>query len=179
MNIKIIHFCSAFLISLAIYAQESDPVTIGAAVDKITASWDKESKTLNNYEGLSQFCDDQEYRNQIINLLNDIHHYDSALYKKLVAAQRRKHDKEIEKTLEEIAKFEEKYSMKGFIHFLHEECKSQKDIEKHSKESKNDIGENSYDGQIYIIETELNKYIKHITKRVDNIQKHVHHLHIN
>ncbi|MEQ8474439.1 MAG: hypothetical protein RIC35_24795 [Marinoscillum sp.] len=163
------------IMSTSIYAQEN---TLGSAIDDLTYKWDGEARNLNSYEGLSKFCDDKEYRVEIIDLLNEIHHYDSVLYDRLVAAQRFKKDKEIEKTLDEIAKFEKKYSMQTFIHFLHEECISRNEIEKHSDESRNDIGANSYDGQIYIIETELNKFIKHITKRVDHLRKHVHHMHI-
>ena len=66
--------------------------------------------------------------------------------------------------------------MKNFIHFLHEECVAQKDIEKNSKELKNDIGSESYDSQVYMLEIELGKFVKHITKRVDKIREHVHHL---
>ncbi len=158
-------------------AQEQSS-TIGQEIDEITFNWDIEAKNLNDYDGLTQFCKDVDYRTNIISLLNQIHHYDSVLYDRLVKAQRFNHDKEIEKTLKEISKFEDKYSMKSFIHFLHEECVAQKDIEKNSIDSKNDFGTNSYEGQIYIVETELNKFIKHITKRVDHVREHVHHLHI-
>ncbi|MEQ9303245.1 MAG: hypothetical protein RJQ14_04960 [Marinoscillum sp.] len=169
-------FCGLLtLLSINIFAQEA---SLGSAIDELTYKWDTEAKNLNSYEGLSKFCDDTEYRLEVIGVLHEIHHYDSILYNRLVTASRFNKDKEIEKTLDEITKFEKKYSMKQFIHFLHEECISRNAIEKESKESRNDIGANSYDGQIYIIETELNKYIKHITKRVDHLRKHVHHLHI-
>lgn len=168
----------AILIAWCLPAQENDSPTLGTAIDDLTFSWDLEADNLNSYDGLSKFCVDVDYRLEVIELLNEIHHYDSVLYDRLVKASRFNHDKEIEKTLKEIAKFEDKYSMKSFIHFLHEECNYRNDIEKNAKEAKNDIGENSYDGQIYIVETELNKYIKHVTKRVDHIREHVHHLHI-
>lgn len=159
-------------------AQESESGSLGETIDDLTYRWDKEANTLRTYEGLVEFCDNENYRFDVIDLLNDIHHFDSVLYQRLTKAQRFNHDKEIEKTLHDISKFEKNYSMKDLIHFLHEECIEKNKIEKDSEELRNDIGENSYDGQIYIVEVELNKYIKHITKRVDVIRKHVHHLHI-
>jgi hypothetical protein len=176
MRILFLAFIGICTLSTTQAQEESS--TIGKEIDDITFNWDLEAKKLNDYDGLTNFCKNQEYRSSIINLLNEIHHYDSVLYDRLVKAQRFNHDKEIEKTLKEISKFEEDYSMKEFIHFLHEECTAQKDIEKNSIDSKNDFGANSYEGQIYIVETELNKFIKHITKRVDHVREHVHHLHI-
>ncbi|MEP4134481.1 MAG: hypothetical protein ABJL71_07650, partial [Cyclobacteriaceae bacterium] len=87
-------------------------------------------------------------------------------------------DRKISKAIKDIEKFEEGYSMKKFVHFLHQECKDQKEIEKNAEDLKSEIGSESYSGQIYILEIELNKYIKHITQRVDHIRKHVHHLHV-
>lgn len=159
-------------------AQEDESNTIGQSIDDLSYKWDLEAVKLSTYSGLTEFCDDQEYRYGVIELLNNIHHYDSVLYQKLVKAQRYKHDKEIEKTLDDISKFEENYAMKDLIHFLRQECLEKNKIEKNATELKNDIGENSYDGQVYLIEVELNKFIKHITKKVDVIRKHVHHLHI-
>ncbi|MFH6982222.1 hypothetical protein [Marinoscillum luteum] len=166
------------IVSYLAVAQENEQTSLGATIDKLSYDWDLEADNLNSYDGLSKFCLDKDYRIGVIQLLNDIHHYDSVLYDRLTKASRFNKDKEIDKTLKEISKFETGYSLKDFIHFLHEECTTRSDIEKHSTESRNDIGSNSYDGQVYIVETELNKFIKHITKRVDHIREHVHHLHI-
>ncbi|HCX21626.1 MAG: hypothetical protein CMB80_34550 [Flammeovirgaceae bacterium] len=159
-------------------AQSNESASIGEAIDNLTSKWDSEAKSLRTYDGLIKFCDDQEYRFGLIEMLNEVHHYDSVLYDRLTKAQRYNHSKEIEKTLKDISKFEKDYSMKDLIHFLHSECVEKNKIEKNAAELRNDIGENSYDGQVYLIEVELNKYIKHITKRVDIIRDHVHHLHL-
>lgn len=158
-------------------AQDSSE-KLGEAIDNLTLKWDNQAESLKTYNGLVRFCDDKNYRLEVIDLLNNIHHFDSVLYSRLVKAQRFSHDKEIQKTLDDIALFEEDYNMKDFIHFLHQECVDKNNLEKNSDDLKKDIGENSYDGQVYIIEVELNKFIKQITKRVDVIRKHVHHLHI-
>lgn len=176
-KIQLFLFIFSILSSSVSLAQESEE-TLGAAIDKLTYTWDLEAENLKNYDGLTTFCVNTEYRMELIKLLEDIHHYDSVLYKRLVKASRFNKDREIKKTLKEIETFEEEYSMKHFIHFLHEECKTRSEIESHSEELKNDIGANSYDGKIYMVETELNKFIKHITTRLDHIREHVHHLHI-
>jgi hypothetical protein len=162
--------------SLSLLAQKESVVD---KIDMLTSNWDMESKTLNNYDGLTKFCVEADYRNQIIGLLKEIHHYDSVVYERLVQASRKSDDKEIKSTLKEIKDFEGKYSMKAFIHFLHEDCNARADIEKHSKELRSDLGSESYSGQIYLVEVELNKYIKHITSRMDHIRKHVDHLYHN
>lgn len=166
------------LTAITFFAAQAQEETLGQKITSLTFNWDLMSTSLNDYEGLSKFCKDQSYRGEIITLLEDIHHYDSVLYDRLVKASRISNDKEIKKALGDIKKFEANYSMKQFIHFLHDECRTRSELERNADESKADMGENSYDGQIYLIEIELNKYIKHITKRVDHIKKHVDHLHI-
>jgi len=161
------------------YAQENNSETIGKVIEDLTFQWDLESDNLNSYDGLTKFCLDQEYRGEVIDMLNKIHHYDSVLYQRLVKAAHYNHDSEIEKTLKEISKFEDKYNMKSFIHFLHDECNARKEIENNAEETRNELAQNSYDAQVYVVETEINKFIKHVTKRVDHIRQHVHHLHIN
>ncbi len=169
-----------FIISLStsVIAQE-DGRTLGKIIDDLTYKWDDEAKTMDNYEGLAKFCINEEYRMGILNLLRDIHHYDSVLYDRLIKASRfGKASHEMKKTIDEIEKFEEGYDMKSFIHFLHTECNARNEIERNADDLKAEIGFYSYDGQIYVLENELNKYVSHITKRVDHIREHVHHLHI-
>lgn len=167
-----------YILSIMSISCFSQGETLGQKIDELTYEWDTKSIALNSYEGLGKFCDKKEYRGELVTLLNDIHHYDSVLYQRLLKAARRKKSKDISKAIDEIEKFETEYSMKKFIHFLHEECNDRKDIEKHAKDLKSEIGSESYSGQVYIVENELNKYIKHITTRVDHIRKHVHHLHV-
>lgn len=159
-------------------AQDQTKESLGKKIDELTYDWDLKADELDNYEGLTRFCLNAPYRTEILTLLKDLHHYDSVLYERLSKAARFSHDREIKKTIKDIEEFEAEYDMKSLVHFLHEECDRRKDIEHNADVLKGGIGSDSYDGQIYLIETELNKFIKHITKRVDNIRKHVHHLHI-
>jgi hypothetical protein len=158
------------------YSQTEE--TLGQVIDRLTYQWDTEALTLETYGGLTSFCKDVEYRTTIISLMDEIHHYDSVLYEKAKIAHQRSHDHEIVKLIKEIESFETGYGPKNFIHFLKEECDGQKALEKQSEDLKTAMGEESYDGQAYVIEVEMRRYVKHLTKRVDNIRKHVHHLHI-
>ncbi|MEQ8237570.1 MAG: hypothetical protein RIA69_00080 [Cyclobacteriaceae bacterium] len=176
MNKLIIY--GLLLSSFALKAQENRE-TLGKKISDITFKWDLESIALNSYEGLLTFCNDKEYRYGVIDLIKEIHHYDSVLYDRLKKANRLGgSNKEINRAIKEIEKFEKEYSARNFIAFLREECISASYIEKNSKELKNELASESYDGQILIVENLLNKYIKHITKRLDHIREHVQHLHI-
>ncbi len=164
------------VLSISIFGQEGE--TIGKTIDDLTYAWDLESTKLDKYDGFRKFCGDAAYRGEIIEILNNIHHYDSILYDRLSQTQRFKHSKEIAKTLKDIRKFEKEYDMKSFLTFLKDECVGVNDIEKHKKDLVDEIGQESYDGRKYILITEIAKYIHHITKRVDLLREHVHHLHI-
>ena len=166
---------TAFFIDFA-NAQEEE--TLSEAIDRISFHWDTEALVLETYDGLTKFCKDTEYRTSIIDLMNEIHHYDSVLYQKAKIAQTRSSDHEIDKLIKDLESIEGKYSFKNFIHFLKIECDGQKALEKNSLDLKTAMGEESFDGQKYVIEVEMQRYVKHLTKKVDLVRKHVHHLHI-
>jgi hypothetical protein len=167
-----------FVFSFSAYTQETQE-SLGKKIDDITFAWDLESDNLDTYDGMLKFCTNREYRLEVIGMLHDIHHYDSVLLERLNKAARFNKTKELEKTLKDIQAFEQEYSMKEFIQFLFDECQGISDIERHKKDLLDELGEESYDGKRYTIETEIAKYIHHITKRVDTIREHVHHLHID
>lgn len=155
-------------------AQEKE--RLDEKIDQITYDWDLEADKLATYDGLSHLCSETAYREKIFNLLDEIHHYDTVLYGVLIKLNSRKEDKEIKQTLREIKKFESNYSSKKFIHFMREECAQAKKIERDYEVTKNDVGINSYSGQIYLLELELFKYVKNTTKSIDHLRKHIHHL---
>lgn len=166
------------LFAFVAFAQEEteDAQAIREKIDELTFKWDNEAVTLQNYTGLTKFCQQKNYRYEIIDLLKNIHHYDSVLYERAAKAAQVSNDRELKKLMKDIESFEEEYSMKDFIHFMREDCEARNNIEKNSEELKASVAEESYDNQIYVIETELQKYVKHITKRVDKVREHVHHL---
>ncbi|MEM6736155.1 MAG: hypothetical protein AAGC64_09520 [Bacteroidota bacterium] len=172
-----IYFFFSFLLPVFLsFTQTSKEVRLDEKIDEITYKWDLEADKLSSYEGLSNLCINEKYRFEIFNLLKEIHHHDSVLYKVLSKLSDRSKDKEIAITLRDIKKFEEEYNMKEFIHFLKRECKLLLEIERNINETKNEVGYTSYSSQVYMLETELYKYVKQITKSVDNIRRHVHHL---
>lgn len=145
-------------------------------IDELTFKWDNEAVTLQTYSGLTQFCEDKDYRYEIMGLLRDIHHYDSVLYERAKKASQVSSDRELKKLMKDIEDFEKDYSMRDFIVFMKKDCRARSEIERNSEELRSNVAEESYDNQVYIIETELHKYVKHITKRVDKVREHVHHL---
>ena len=166
----------ALMTSVYLHGQEEK--TIGATIDDLVFDWDFESTYLEEYTGFKRFCEEVEYREELINLLKEIHHYDSVLYDRLAQEQRFAYDKEIEKTLKDIEEFEAEYDMYSFLKFLSTECVDLKKLDKKKRELEDEIGQESYDGKKYVLINETSKYIHHITKRVDLLQKHVHRLHI-
>ena len=147
------------------------------AMDELTYKWDLEAETLSTYEGLLEFCVNEDYRFSTIDILKGIHHYDSILYTNLQKAHRKdRHNHQINKTIKQIENFEREYTTKNFIHFLHGDCNKSVDLEQHSSELRKDSGEGSYDNQVYVLEVELGRYVHHITKKVDQIRNLTHHL---
>ncbi len=173
---KISYIIFALFFAFNSFAQEEDVKEIKKKIDELTYGWDLEAVNLESYEGLGKFCSNAEYRYSIIDMLNEIHHYDSVLYERAKKASEVSNDKELIKLIKDIEKFEEDYSMKDFISFLRDECNARKSVEKDSENLKAEVAEESYDEQVYLIELECTKYIKHITTRVDKIRDHVHHL---
>lgn len=172
---KSLYSALILLLMLPVLAQESEE-RLDEQIDKVTYSWDLEADKLATYQGLLTVCGDQSYEQKVVGLLNEIHHLDSVLYRVLIKLSKTSSDKEIKKTLKDIKKFEEEYGTKNFIHFMSEECKAAGEIERNAEDTRNEVGATSYSGQVYILETELYKYVKHVTQRVDKIRQHVHHL---
>lgn len=157
------------LFGASLFAQES----VGAKLEELTLKWDGEAEKLATYEGLGEFCSIKPYREEMVETLRGIHHYDSVLYQIVAKKARFGGDSEMKKTLKDIEKLESEYSIRDFLTFLHEECNARNDIERNARRT----GEDK-DGEAYLLETELAKYVKHITKRIDVVREHVHHLNI-
>jgi hypothetical protein len=172
-KLALLSFCIG---AVMVGANAQDTEEIREKVDEITFEWDNEAIVLNSYDGLTKFCRDDQYRYGVIDLLEEIHHYDSVLYIKAKNALKVSDDKELKKLVKDIEKFEKKYSMKDFIGYMRDDCVARAELERNDDDMKSDIGSESYDSQVYIIETELQKYVKNITKSVDRIREHVHHL---
>ncbi len=173
------------LASCFVFAQnkdtESGEHTLEKDYDLLVVAWENLSAELKTYSGLQSYCKSDEYKKSTIDILEQIHHYDTLILDVISSkeALAKLDEKEKASTLKEIEKFESEYSVLAFIAKLTEECKYSREIEKEKKYSKTDIGANSYDGQILLLETDLSKFINHIDTRVEHIDDHIHKLHID
>jgi len=172
--LKLVLFITAS--NLFTFSQAQEKQRLDEKIDEITYKWDLEADKLTSYESLIHLCQDSEYRNNIFDLLHEINHYDTVLYDVISKLSRTSDDREIKKTLKEIKKLEAYFSPVDFVQFMKQECHEAGEIEKNVDKTKNQVGYESYSSKAYMLEVELYKYVKNITKRVDRIRKHVHHL---
>lgn len=159
---------------------QSDKESLEKEFDEIAKEWHGLSKVIDNYEGLAEYCSDNGFKDQVVVSIRKIHHFDSLIMDKLQEPNFI-HDnaREEKKTLQSIEEFESEYRLPSFISHLQSECQARHDIEKDRKNTANEIGSESYSGQVYLVELELYKYIHHIDKRLEHIEKHLHKIHID
>lgn len=154
-------------------------VNIEDEYEFLTGHWLKMSEDISHYYGLSAFCTNSEYRTYTIEVLELLHHYDSVMIDLLKdpTADIDISSHEYKKTMKDIERFEGDYDLKGFIAFLRESCITRNQLERDKETLKKEVGMYSYDGQVMMLEAEVNKYLKKIDKRILAINKHIHHIH--
>ncbi|MEQ9425692.1 MAG: hypothetical protein RJQ09_14810 [Cyclobacteriaceae bacterium] len=168
-----------FSSSIPSYSQ-SETDNLEARFDEVAGKWHNVAKELDNYRGLTTYCTTPEYKEEVLNLLAEIHHFDSLIMDKFQEPSYvHKNRKEERKTLQSIEEFEGEYSLPNFVNRLDYECKERHEVEKDRKKTANEIGSESYSGQKLLVELELYKYIHHVDNRLDHIEKHLHNLHID
>jgi hypothetical protein len=168
------HLTSFFLFAFAFIASAQDE-NIVSIIDDLTVKWDKQAAQLETYTGLKYYCTADVYRDKTINLLDEIHHYDTLLYGIVSRKYANTKDREAEATLKDIITVEAEYTTKSFKEFLVKECEGFTEIEEnYSRKS----GSKYYD-KIEKLEKELSKYVVVITKRIDLIDEHIHHLNLD
>ena len=160
------------LITTSLFAQEEAEVV--KAVDDLRLNWDNEAETLQTYAGLGSFCGESVYRKKIITMLDEIHHYDTLLYGIVTRKFKANEDPEAKATIDDITTLESDYTTKSFRKFIHQECNTYNDIEKNLGRA----GGAEYEKEVKKLEMELKKYVVEITKQIDLIDEHVHHLHL-
>lgn len=168
MTIKYLFILLFTAVLMKSFAQKSDG-DIVEIIDDLTTQWDEEADELETYEGLQRYCRDRAYRDNTILLLNTIHHYDSTLYKAVTDKYAKNKDKEAKATLDDIEKLELDYATKRFLTFLRSECMSFNDNE-------NNKNIDGYEEMVEEIEAEMVGYVDAITKQIDVVDEHVHHL---
>jgi len=171
--------CILLMVNFSLLAQDELEINITTDFDILDVEWHVLARDLDNYEGFSIYCTNLDFQSKVLNNLHSIHHYDSLIILKLNDPAYTMSEHERIATLKEISKFEKKYSARNFIKTLRRECKERKEIEKEHQHERGGFGQDTYDGQKYILEVELGNYVHHITKMVDHIDKHIHHLNLN
>ncbi len=161
------------LISFPLFAQKSDH-EVAKTIDTLRFAWDEEALTLETYKGLGTFCGNSVYKKKIVKMLDDIHHYDTLLYGIVIRKFNKNQDAEAKATIDDIETLEVNYTTKSFLRFAHKECNTFNEIENNLAEA----GGTAYEKEVKFLENELKKYVAVITRRIDVIDEHVHHLHI-
>lgn len=155
-----------------VFSQKKAEVDIVSVIDDLTVRWDETAIKMKNYQGIQEFCLTEEYRKATINLLDNIHHWDTSLYFIVKEKFDINKDKEAEATLRDIEKLETEYSTANFKKFITDEC----DMLKVIHESFDQETVKQYEKDIRKFEKELVKYLNSITYRIDIIDEHIHHL---
>ena len=163
-------FLLTVLISYSSFGQEENDIV--AIIDDLTVRWDQGAINLKSYQGIQEFCLNQKYQAETVDLLDEIHHWDTSLYYIVQRKFDTSKDKEAAATLEDIEKLETEYSTVNFKEFIQDECSQLKVIE----DSFDPETIKQYEKDIRAFEKELVKYVNSITYRIDIIDEHIHHL---
>lgn len=177
--IIIIILVNTFILKSVIAQDEESPKSLVDHFEELDAKWHELEPGLEDYEGFKRYCSNKEYKNTIDDVIRKIHHYDSVILSKVNDPAYEMDRKERGKILKEISKFETKYSTHQFLKTLKRECHERHEIEHDKKVTRNDFADNSYSGQIIILESELFKYSRQITKRIEHINNYLHHLNLH
>ncbi len=159
-----------FLFTLTVGAQQQENIV--AVIDDLTVRWDQGAINLKTYQGIHEFCLDAAYQAETIELLDEIHHWDTTLYFIVQQKFDTSKDKEAAATLEDIERLESEYSTINFKKFIQDECTQLKIIE----DSFDQETTRQFEKDIRQFEKELQKYVNSITFRIDIIDEHIHHL---
>ena len=117
------------LTSLSLSAQKkaNDIIFI---IDELRTAWDIEALKLESYDGMRDYCHNKTYRKSVLDLLDNIHHYDTTLYFTVTSKYDVNQDAAAKETLDDILTIETKYTNRNFISFLKVECEKVIHIEK-------------------------------------------------
>ena len=173
-------FIWVLLIVTGVLAQAQDPEVIEDEFEELTSQWLEQSDILHQYDGINSYCQEPDFRKSVNKVLDTVHHYDSLIMQKLrdpVLALSVDY-KEQKKTIKDIAKLELEYSTKDFIEHMREACVFRNEIEADAEALKKNSGAESYDAQVLILETEIQRYLNHIDKLVTKVEDHLHYLYI-
>lgn len=160
-----------FIFSTIISVAQED-INIVTIIDDLTVKWDQTAINMKTYQGIHNFCGKDGDRDKTVQLLDQIHHWDTTLYFIVQNKYADTNDKEAEATLRDIETLETDYTTEKFKLFIQQECDMLKVIEDHFDQET----VRAYEKEIKVFEKELIKYVNSITNRIDVIDEHIHHL---
>ena len=166
----------SLLIGLSVSVLAQSNLTLEEEYDLLTSDWLIRSEVLREYQGITEYCTNVNFRESVNNVLNAIHHYDSLVLDALESPTELLYsdNKMRQKTLKDIHKFEIQYSARAFIDEMRDDCSFRNEIEANADELRNGVGLESYDGKVVILETKVQKYLNHVDKLVKRIDQHIH-----
>ena len=163
---------TVYLLVLVVNFEVVCQENIVSVIDDLTVRWDETAMRMRNYQGIQEFCLSASYQKKTVDLLDEIHHWDTTLYYIVQEKFDTSQDGEAKATLVDIEKLETEYSTINFKAFIQAECDQLKVIE-------DNFGSETvkkYEKDIRSFEKEQVKYINNITYRIDIIDEHIHHL---
>ncbi len=157
------------------YATES----IEKQYEYLTDKWLEISDEIKEYKGLSNYCNDPDYQQNSINVLESLHHYNAVVFEILKDTTTDKYSgqKAFKSTLKDIEKFESSHESEKFISFMDDNCDYLQGLEKNRMNLLKQSQMYSFDGRIYILETMLYRFMKRIDKKVVSIDDNIHMIH--
>lgn len=161
-----------FFLFFTLFSSAQEKVGIVEVIDDLTVKWDEQAIKLKTYQGVQNFCATKAYRTKTIELLDEIHHWDTSLYFIVREKYASTEDEEAIATLKDIETLETEYTTEKFKEFIHDECATLKEIEDHFDAA----AVRTYEKEVKRFEKELIKYVNTITNRIDIIDEHIHHL---
>ena len=140
-------------------------------MDYLRGDWDAKVAFIRTLEDLRNLCRNRSFRVDLIELLDEIHHYDTTLYNTVIAKYSYNSDPEARATLDDIEKLEVDYTTRSFKGFVHHECNEYNFVNNNFSKADPEYAEEKAR-----VEVELNKYVNSITWQIDIIDEHAHHL---
>lgn len=159
-------------------SETSEPFYTEKKIIELSDNWHRKMMTLSKYQNLKAFCSDDQYRQLVFELLDDIHRYHDILEIELQTTQYNHSKRTIQRILKHMDKLDEKFKPADFTLFFREQCMLQSQIEKNANHYKAGFGTHSYGGKVYTQEVEMYRYLKRLTRRISSIESHVSHFYM-
>lgn len=186
MKKQSIYICKGLILIVAGIITVSNAQSQNHAVGSIekqyeylTDKWLEISDEIKEYKGLIKYCNDPNYQQNSINVLESLHHYNAVVFEILNDSTTDKYSgqKAFKNTLKDIDKFESSHKSKKFISFMDDNCDYIQELETNKMKLLKQSQMYSFDGRIFVLETMLYRFMKRIDKKVVSIDDNIHMIH--